>query len=146
MRKTIMATGLALVLGSGAALAQTSTSPSAPGSSGGMQMTQAQCDSLWNRIDTGQSGSVTQSQAQNYVTSFSTADANSDGRLSKAEFTNACQRGQVRDTASTGSGTGTTGATGGMSGSGTTGSGTTGSGATGSGATGSGSTGSGTSK
>ena len=118
MMKLAMATGVALALGLGAAAAQT-TSPGTSGAGSAMQMTQAECQSLWSKIDAQNTGSASQTQVQQYVKDFKSADANSDGRLSSSEFQNACQRGLVQSAA-----TGNSGATG-------TGSGTTGSGATG---------------
>lgn len=110
MKTTLLATGFALSVGIGAALAQTTPSPSTSGSAtGAMQMTQAQCDSLWNKVDASNSGNVTQAQAQSYVADFKSADANNDGKLSSTEFRNACARGIVKDTATTGSGSGTSG-------------------------------------
>ena len=49
-------------------------------------MTQAQCDSLWQRADAAKSGSLTQSQASAYVSDFSGADTNKDGKISLDEF------------------------------------------------------------
>lgn len=46
------------------------------------------------------------SQASPYVTSFSTVDTDSDGKISQTEFMSACQKGQVMA-----SGTGTAGGT-----------------------------------
>jgi hypothetical protein len=99
-------TALALTLG-GAAFAQ--TTPGAGPSPGATKMTQAECQSLWNRLDSAKSGSVTQAQAQANVTDFKAVDANSDGKLSQAEFNAGCNKGQVHGTATTGPGSGTSG-------------------------------------
>jgi hypothetical protein len=101
-------TALALMLG-GAAFAQ--TPPGASPGAGATKMTQAECQSLWNRLDSAKSGSVTEAQAQAYVTDFKAVDANSDGKLSQAEFNAGCNKGQVHGTATTGPGSGTNGAT-----------------------------------
>lgn len=78
------------------AMAQTkspTTSPSTPA----MKLSDSQCTTLWDKIDTSKSGSVTQAQAQSYVTDFKAVDTNSDGKLSKAEFTTGCGKGAVHD-------------------------------------------------
>ncbi len=100
------AAALALALG-GAAFAQTTPAPGA----GAAKMTQAECLSLWNRLDTAKSGSVGEAQAQPYVADFKAVDANSDGKLTQAEFNAGCNKGQVHGAATTGPGSGTGGAT-----------------------------------
>lgn len=100
LKKALIAAGV-LAASMGVAAAQTT--------GGGTQMTQAQCQSLWNKINTANAPSVTQEQARNHVRDFSAADVNSDGRLSSAEFMDACQKGQVQDTATTGTSPGTPG-------------------------------------
>jgi|GEM_PF-3597242 len=71
------------------------------------KMTQAECESLWNRADGAKAGSLTQSQAQPFVKNFSAVDNNGDGRISRAEFLQGCDAGQVESGAGTGAGTGT---------------------------------------
>lgn len=95
---------LTLLLG-GAVQAQTTTAPK-PGTSA-MKMTQAECQSLWNRVDASKGGSITQTQAQPYVTDFKALDTNNDGKLSQAEFQSGCDKGEVHSSATTGSGSGT---------------------------------------
>jgi hypothetical protein len=95
---------VALLLG-GAAQAQTAPAPKAPA----MKMTQAECTSLWNRLDTAKSGNVTQAQATAYVTDFSAVDSNKDGKLSQAEFQAGCDKGLVHSSATTGPGSGNAG-------------------------------------
>lgn len=101
--KLIAATGIALILGTGLAVAQTSSSP---GAAGNQQLSDAQCQQVWSKLDSQKSGSVSQTQSANYVNDFKQADTNNDGRLSSTEFTSACQRGLVRDSAAAGSGSG----------------------------------------
>ena len=61
------------------------------------KLSDSQCTALWDRIDTAKSGSITQVQAQSYVTDFKAVDTNNDGKLSKAEFTAGCGKGVVHD-------------------------------------------------
>ena len=119
--KLIMASGLALALGITAAAAQGSSSSSSSGTTAGgkvMQMTQADCQATWNRIDTSKTGSVSEAQAKAYVTGFKAVDKNGDGKLSSSEFMTACEKGLVHDGASSGTSSGTTGS--GAAGTGTT--------------------------
>ena len=112
MKKIVTASAFALLMGMGSAFAQTTpTTPSTPGGTAQpkMQMTQAQCESLWSKINPSSAASVSQSQAQAYTTSFTQVDTNSDGQLSSAEFLKGCQAGMFMDSATTGSGTGSTG-------------------------------------
>ncbi|MGE0699986.1 MAG: hypothetical protein AB7O57_12895 [Hyphomicrobiaceae bacterium] len=108
MMKAILTASAMLLLGVTAAAAQTTGSKS---TTGGQQMTQAECQSTWGKADASKAGSLTQTQAQAYVTSFSDADINKDGKLSSTEFLTACQQGKVHSTATTGAGSGTTGTT-----------------------------------
>ena len=84
------------------AMAQTSPAPG-----GSMKLTQAQCTSVWNKLDAAKSGSVTMAAAQPHVTDFKAVDTNNDGKLSQTEFTAGCDRGLIHETASTGPGSGT---------------------------------------
>lgn len=94
---------LAILALAGPALAQTT-----PGS-GAAKMTSAECSAAWAKLDAAKSGSVSQAQAQGTVTDFKAADANSDGKLTQAEFTAACNKGLVT---AAGSSTGSRGMTG----------------------------------
>jgi hypothetical protein len=49
---------------------------------------------------------VSEAQAKSYVTDFKSVDANSDGKLSQAEFQSGCDKGQVHGSATTGPGSG----------------------------------------
>ena len=81
-----------------------------PPASGAMKLSQAQCAAIWSKIGKGaKSGSVSETVAQPYLTDFKAVDTNKDGKLSQAEFNAACDKGLVRDTATTGTGAGTTG-------------------------------------
>ena len=106
MLKAITMTGAMIVLGAAAALAQTSGATTG----GAKQMTSAECQSVWSKAaGSGATGSLTETQAQAYVQDFKRADTNQDGTLSNAEFTTACQQGMVRDSATTGAGSGGSG-------------------------------------
>lgn len=89
---------VAALLMAGSAFAQTTTAPNA-----GTKMSAADCTAAWDKLDTAKSGSVSETQAQGTVTDFKTADANHDGKLTKAEFTSACDKGLVTASAGTGS-------------------------------------------
>lgn len=114
MTKTIIAASLAAALLSSVAVAQTSTSPSGGAAT---KMSSTDCQALWTRINTNSTGGnaaggMTPTQAQAYVQDFKSVDTNSDGRLVMAEFMTACQGGMVRDSATTGSGSGASGTSG----------------------------------
>jgi len=90
----------------GPGLAQTSTTPG-----GATKMSRADCTSEWSRLDASKAGSVAQSQSQNMISDFSSADTDKDGKLSQTEFMSACDKGLVRSS-STGTGTGSRGISG----------------------------------
>jgi hypothetical protein len=118
--KLVAATAIALLIGIGSAAAQTGGAPGGKGTAAPKQVSQAECQQIWSKLDSSKSGMASQAQATPYVTDFKAADANSDGRLSQAEFQNACQTGLVHDSATTGAGSGSSGSAGPMgSGSGT---------------------------
>jgi hypothetical protein len=96
----------AVVLG-GLAYAQTTPAPK-PGE-GAMKLSQAECQSIWNKLDAAKSGSISEAQAQPHVSDFDAVDTNNDGKLSQTEFQAGCDRGQVRASAATGPGTGAPG-------------------------------------
>jgi len=105
MIKSFTTVSAAVLLGAllaAPAMAQTTTAPKAA-----MKITQAECQSLWNRLDAAKSGSVAQSAAQAHVADFKAVDANNDGKLTQAEFQAGCDKGLVQGSASSGSGAGT---------------------------------------
>ena len=99
----VSAAVLAGMLIAGSAMSQT-TAPKTQ-----MKISQAECTSLWNTLDSSKAGSVGEAQARSHVADFKSVDTNKDGKLSRAEFQAGCDRGQVHGSASTGSGTGTGG-------------------------------------
>lgn len=104
-------TGSTLIVGlmlGGLAYAQTSPAPKGPGA---MKLSQAECQSLWNRLDTAKSGNVSEAQARPHVTDFKAVDINNDGKLSQTEFQAGCDKGQVQASATTGPGSGSSGST-----------------------------------
>ena len=66
------------------------------------KMSTAECQSLWSKLDTAKSGSVTEAQAKSSVTNFKAVDANKDGKLSETEFKSGCDAGHVQSMAITG--------------------------------------------
>ena len=56
------------------------------------------CNAAWTSLEGNKTGSVTQTQARSALKNFSSADTNSDGKISKGEFTEACRKGLVTPT------------------------------------------------
>ena len=75
----------------------------------GTQLSQAECDSLWNQANPSGAATINQSQAQPYVTDFKSADPDNDGSLSQNEFSAACKAGLVKSSSSSGAASGDTG-------------------------------------
>jgi hypothetical protein len=75
----------------------------------GTQLSQAECDSLWNLANPSGAATINQSQAQPYVTDFKSADPDNDGTLSQNEFSAACKAGLVKSSTSSGAASGDTG-------------------------------------
>lgn len=113
MRKTVTVSSLAAIAGlalAGSAFAQTPP-PSGAGGATGQKMTQAECESVWNKAAGSASAqSLTQAQAQAHVKNFASVDQNSDGQLSRTEFNQACDKGMVQSSAAAGAGGGASGA------------------------------------
>lgn len=101
MRHSILATGFAVA--SGVAVAS-----SAYAASDTVKLSQADCQTVWKQASQGQA-SLSQKQAQPYVTDFKSVDANGDGMLSSAEWMNGCNAGAVKTGAGTGAASGTSG-------------------------------------
>ena len=72
----------------------------------GTQLSQAECDSLWNQANPSGAASITQAQAQPYVTNFKAANPDGDSSLDRNEFSAACKSGLVKGTSNTGAATG----------------------------------------
>ena len=76
---------------------------------GTMKLTENECQNLWSQADSAQSGSLTSTQAQPYVTNFKAVDANGDKKISSGEFLSGCKKGLVQSSASSGSSSGSSG-------------------------------------
>ncbi len=141
MTKAEMGFGAALITG-----ALMAASLALPAHAAGMN--EAECQKLWSKIDSSSSGSVAMNKVQPYLANKQSVDANSDGMISKNEFSQGCTKGLIQSSASSGAAGGASGSgsttsgssssmgAGGSSGSGTTsgsGSSTSGSGGTSSG-------------
>jgi hypothetical protein len=101
MKHLIIASALALV----SATAVNAQSPPA----GATKLSQAECESLWNQANPSNAATITQTQAQPFVTNFKAANPDGDGTLDKAEFSKACSMGLVKGSASTGASSGASG-------------------------------------
>jgi hypothetical protein len=106
MRKAIVlgSTAIAFGLLGGAAVAQTQSPSTSPGAA--TKMSQAECSALWNRVDAGKAGNLTEAQVKAYISDFNALDTNGDKKISQSEFQSGCDKGLVHSTASTGAGTG----------------------------------------
>ena len=72
----------------------------------GTKLTQAECDTLWNQANPSGAATITQAQAQPYVTDFKAANSDGDSTLDQKEFAAACKNGHVKGTGSSGAATG----------------------------------------
>lgn len=78
----------------------------------GQKLSQAECDALWMQANPSNAATINETQAMGYVTDFKAANPDNDGTIDKAEFTKACNNGLVSGSASSGAGTGSSGAAG----------------------------------
>jgi hypothetical protein len=76
---------------------------------GMMKLSAAECASLWNQASPDGSP-ITEQQASAYVTDFKAANPDGDTTIEKAEFSKACDNGLVKSGASSGAGSGESGA------------------------------------
>ncbi len=95
--KFLSVTVLGLIMGSSIAVA------------GSAKLSQAECDSLWSQANPSGSATITEAQAQPYVSNFKAANPDNDGTLDAKEFRAACAKGLVKSSASSGGGTGASG-------------------------------------
>ena len=78
-------------------------------SSSSMKLTQAQCGTLWNQANFSKGQTLSQSQAQPFVSDFKSVDTDSDGSISQTEFMTGCNNGYVKGSASSGASSGSSG-------------------------------------
>lgn len=103
MKQLIIASALALVSATAVAAQSTEKAP------GAMKLSQAECDSLWTQANPSNAATISQAQAQPFVTDFKKANPDGDGTLDKAEFSKACGMGLVKSSGSTGASSGSGG-------------------------------------
>jgi len=68
----------------------------------GTKLTQAECDMFWNQANPSGAVTITQAQAQPYVTDFKSANPDGDTSLDQKEFSAACKSGLVKSTSNSG--------------------------------------------
>lgn len=78
-------------------------------SASNMKLSQAQCDTLWNQANPSKGPTLSQSQAQPYVSDFKSVDTDNDGTISQTEFMTGCNNGYVKGSASSGASSGSKG-------------------------------------
>jgi hypothetical protein len=91
--RTLTIAALAIALSTGVAWAADNSASSTA------VLNDSQCQSLWGQAATN-GDSLSSSEAGSYITDFKRADANNDGKISQAEFNNACKLGLVQSAAS----------------------------------------------
>jgi hypothetical protein len=62
-------------------------------------MSQSECDALWKQANPSGAATITEAQAQPYVSDFKAANPDGDGTLDQTEFSTACQQGLVKSAA-----------------------------------------------
>jgi hypothetical protein len=82
--RTLIGTTIAMLVLAGPAWSQTMS-----------QNEISACNTAWTKLEGNKAGSISEAQAQSTVRNFSSVDANRDGKLSQAEFTEACRKGLV---------------------------------------------------
>lgn len=88
-----------------------------PAFAAGTKLSQAECDALWKQANPTNASTITEAQAQSFVSDVKAANPDGDGTLDKAEFSKACGQGLVKSSSagagagsSSGSGSGESGA------------------------------------
>ena len=69
---------------------------STTGTSSDTKLTQADCDAVWMKANPSNAATITETEAQQYVTDVAAANPDKDGTLDKPEFTKACEGGLVK--------------------------------------------------
>lgn len=114
--ETAALTVIALSTASVIAMAQTAAPGSSSTGATGQQLSSAECQQVWNKVNPQAKPSVSGSDVQAHVTDLKKVDTNGDNMISSQEFTSACQQGMVKQASagssgSTGSSSGTSGST-----------------------------------
>lgn len=65
----------------------------------GAKASAAECETLWNKADSGKTGKIAETVAANYVTDPKLVNKDGDTTLEKAEFTSACEMGLIKQSA-----------------------------------------------
>jgi hypothetical protein len=96
---SLVVAALSLGVAGGVALAAEdsppSQSPGAPTSGHPSVLTETECSGVWKDAASG-SDVLTGDKAGGYVTDFKQADADQDGNISQAEFSEACKKGLIK--------------------------------------------------
>ena len=71
-------------------------------------MSQSECDALWKQANPSGAATITEAQAQPYVSDFKAANPDGDGTLDQTEFSKACSGGLVKSAAAGGQPAGAT--------------------------------------
>ena len=66
------------------------------------KVSQSECDALWKQANPSGAATLTESQAQAYVSDFKAANLDGDGTLDQTEFSTACHQGLVKSGAAGG--------------------------------------------
>lgn len=106
MKHTLLVIAFAAALGSSASAQNT---PSTNGSGSAMKLTQNECSSVWQQAGGSSGKGLTEAQAKPYVSDFKSANPDGDLTIDQNEFMNACSKGLVKSSASTGASSGTAG-------------------------------------
>ena len=69
---------------------------STTGMSSGAKLSQADCDAVWRKANPSSAATITETEAQQYVSDVAAANPDKDGTLDKMEFTKACEGGLVK--------------------------------------------------
>lgn len=69
------------------------------------KLSQAECDTLWKQANPSGAATITEAQAQAFVSDVKAANPDGDGTLDKSEFSKACGKGLVKSS-SAGAGAG----------------------------------------
>jgi len=65
----------------------------------GAKVTAAECQTLWDKADSGKAGKIAETVAANFLTDPKAVNNDGDTTLEKAEFTSACEMGLIKHSA-----------------------------------------------